>query len=235
MITDVKRDVKRMAQWSVVALFAALAGCASDRAHDPADVSRTDVERAQATLEAFRGDPQMAGFREQLRDAKGVIIAPRVGRGGFIFGGSGGSAVALLREANGQWSNPAFYRIASASFGAQIGGDVSEMVMLLMSDRAVNALLNPQFVLGADLSVAAGPVGIGAQRDINADVLSYTRARGAYVGVSVGGSAIRPNNAANQAFYGKSVQPADILVRRNVSNPESASLRRSLQQVASAK
>lgn len=225
-------DVRRMAQWGSIALVAALAGCSTwDRAHDPQSVSETELQRSQATLEAFRSDREMAGFRERLKDAKGVVIAPRVGRGGFIFGGSGGEAVALVREPSGEWSNPAFYKIASASVGAQIGGDVSEIVMLLMTDRAVNALLNPKFDLGADASVAAGPVGMGAQRDVTADVLSYTKARGAYAGVSVRGAYIQPDEAANQAFYGKSVTPTDILVRRNVSSPESASLQRSLSRL----
>jgi SH3 domain-containing YSC84-like protein 1 len=225
-------DVRRMAQYSSVILAAALAGCGTiDRAHDPHSVSQTELQRSQATLEEFRNDAQMAGFRERLKDAKGVIIAPRVGRGGFIFAGSGGEAVALVRERNGSWSSPAFYKIASGSVGLQAGGDVSEVVMLLMTDKAVNALLNPKFDLGGDVSVAAGPIGVGKSRDVTADVLSFARARGAYAGVSVGGAYIQPDEAANQAYYGKSVTPADILVRRNVSNPQSAALQRSLRRL----
>ncbi|HZR68485.1 MAG TPA: lipid-binding SYLF domain-containing protein [Burkholderiales bacterium] len=226
------RNVIRMAQWASIAAVAAFAGCAAiNRGHDPSDVSRTEVQRAQATLEAFRNDTQMAGFRERLKDAKGVVIAPRLGRGGFIFGGGGAEAVALVRESNGRWSSPAFYKLASASVGLQAGADVSEVVMLLMTDKAVNALLNPKFDLGADASIAAGPVGVGTQRDITADVLSYARSRGAYAGLSVGGAYIQPDEAANKAYYGKSVTPTDILVRRNVSNPESAALQRSLSRM----
>ena len=226
-------DLRTIAQWSALAFAAALAGCAIiDRGHDSKSVSQTELQRAQATLEQFRSDPNMAGFRERLKDAKGVVIAPRVGRGGFIFGGSGGEAVALVREANGEWSNPAFYKIASASVGAQIGGDVSEIVMLLMTDKAVNGLLNPKFDLGADASIAAGPMGMGTQRDITADILSYTKARGAYAGVSVGGAYIQPDEAANEAYYGKPATPTDILVRRNVQPPESAALlQRSLSRL----
>jgi SH3 domain-containing YSC84-like protein 1 len=225
-------DVRRMAQFGFLALAAALAGCSTiDRAHDPRSVSQTELQRSQATLEEFRNDPQMAGFRERLKDAKGVVIAPRVGRGGFIFAGSGGEAVALVREGSGDWSSPAFYKIASGSVGLQAGGDVSEIVMLLMTDRAVNALLGPKFTLGADASVAAGPVGRGKAQDVTADVLSFAKARGAYAGVSVGGAYIQPDEAANQAYYGKSVTPSDILVRRNVSNRESASLQRALSRL----
>jgi SH3 domain-containing YSC84-like protein 1 len=225
-------DVRRMAQWTSLALAAALAGCGTiDRAHDPQSVSQTELQRAQATLDEFRNDPQMSGFRDRLKDAKGVVIAPRVGRGGFIFAGSGGEAVALVRESGGDWSNPAFYKIASGSVGLQAGGDISEIVMLLMTDKAVNALLNPKFDLGADASVAAGPLSKGAARDITADVLSYAKGRGAYAGVSIGGAYIQPDASANEAFYGKAVTPTDILVRRNVSNPESASLQRSLSRL----
>jgi SH3 domain-containing YSC84-like protein 1 len=227
-----KPDVRQMAQWAVLAVVA-LAGCGTiDRAHDPRSVSQTELQRSQLTLDEFRNDPQMAGFRERLKDAKGVIIAPRVGRGGFIFGGSGGEAVALVREPNGQWSAPAFYKIAAGSVGLQIGGDVSEIVMLLMTDKAVNGLLSAKFDLGADASVAAGPMGMGTQRDITADVLSFAKSRGAYAGVSVGGAYIQPDEAANEAYYGKRVTPVDILVRRNVQPPSSsASLQRSLRRL----
>ena len=225
-------QARRMAQWASIAVVAAFAGCSTiNRGHDPSDISKTEVSRAQATLEEFRNDTQMAGFRERLKDAKGVVIAPRLGRGGFILGGGGAEAVALVREPGGRWSSPAFYKLASASVGLQAGADVSEVVMLLMTDKAVNALLNPKFDLGADASVAAGPVGVGAQRDVTADVLSYARSRGAYAGLSVGGSYIQPDEAANKAYYGKTVTPTDILVRRNVSNPESASLQRSLSRM----
>ncbi len=222
-------EVRRMAQWGSLALAAVLAACATiDRGHDPKSVTQTELQRAQDTLAQFREDPNMAGFRDRLKDAKGVIIAPRVGRGGFIFGGSGAEAIALVREPNGEWSQPAFYKIASASAGLQIGADVSEVVMLLMTDRAVNGLVAPKFDLGADASVAAGPMSIGAQRDLSADVLSYAKSRGAYAGLTVGGAYIQPDEAANEAFYGKRVTPTDILVRRNVSNPQSAELQRSL-------
>jgi SH3 domain-containing YSC84-like protein 1 len=225
-------NARRTAQWTFLALAAALAGCATT--HDPGSVSEAELQRAQATLENFRNDPEMGWFRDHLKDAKAVIIAPRVGRGGFIIAGSGGEAVVLAREAGDRWSSPAFYKIGSGSVGLQIGGDVSEIVMLVMSDKAVNGLLSPRFTLGADASVAAGPVGIGAARDITADIVSFARSKGAYAGVSVGGAYIQPDNAANEAFYGKPVTPVDILVRRNVENPASASLQRSLSRMAAA-
>jgi len=221
-------DVKRMTQWTALAAVAALAGCAAT--HDPRSISQTEMTRAQATLEKFQNDPQMDGFREKLKDAKAVVIAPRVGRGGLIFGGSGGEAVVLARDGS-RWSSPAFYKIGAGSVGLQIGGDVSEIVMLVMSDKALNGLLSPKFTLGVDASVAAGPTGIGAGREVPADVLSYARSKGAYAGVSIGGAYIQPDSATNEAYYGKAVTPVDILVRRNVSNPSAASLQRSLSRV----
>src|SRR5207302_912010 len=134
-------QVRRMAQWTLPLLIAALAGCATTRDRDTRSASEQQLQRAQTTLENFRNDPQMAWFRDHLKDAKAVIVAPQVGRGAFIFGGSGGEAVALVREGGGRWSGPAFYKMGSASVGLQIGGDVSEIVMLVMSDKGVNALL----------------------------------------------------------------------------------------------
>lgn len=229
-------QMRRMAQCLSLALIAALAGCASTRDRDETRAAtEQELQRAQATLENFRKDPELGWFRDHLKDAKAVIVAPQVGRGGFIFAGSGGDAVALVREGRAdRWSGPAFYKMGSASVGLQIGGDVSEIVMLVMTDKGANALLNPKFTLGGDASVAAGPVGIGASRIVNADIVSFARSKGAYAGVSIAGAYITPDERANQAYYGKPVTPVDILVRHSVDNPASASLKRSLARMAAA-
>src|SRR5690606_25890318 len=116
----------------------------------------------QATLDNFQRDPEMTWFRDNVKQARAVIISPRVTRAGLVFGGSGGEAVVLARDpARGGWSAPAFYNIGAGSVGFQFGLDVSEVVMLVMTDRAFNALLSPTFRIGADASIAAGPVGVG--------------------------------------------------------------------------
>jgi hypothetical protein len=122
--------------------------------------ARQLVERAKLSFEGMIVAPEMDGLRDLIRRAKGVFIAPQVLRGAFIFGVSGGSGVFFARsERPGQWKGPAFYTIGEASFGFQAGADASEVALLAMTDRGVNALLSTSVKLGADASVAAGPVG----------------------------------------------------------------------------
>jgi len=217
--------------WMALAAVVALAGCATTP--DTRSGTENEVSRAQATLQDFRNDPDMRWFRDHLKDARAVIVSPNVTRAGFVFGGSGGDAIVLARQgAGGQWAGPAFYNMGAGSVGFQIGVDVSEVVVLVMSDRGVNALLSPKFTLGGDASVAAGPVGAGAASSVTADFIAFARSKGAYAGVSLSGAVIAPDHAANAAFYGRPASPVDILVRHNVDNPAARPLRQQLQQMA---
>jgi lipid-binding SYLF domain-containing protein len=197
-------------------------------AADDALEAKQLVEKARFTLENFMADPNMEVFREQLKKAKGVFIAPQLLKGAFIIGGQGGSGVFLVRdEKTGQWSNPAFYTVGGVSFGLQAGGEAAEVVLLVMSERGVSPMLRSNFKLGADASVAAGPVGIGvggATAELSADILAFSRAKGLYGGLSLEGSVVAVRDKWNNAYYGKSVMPADILVRREAKNPASAEL-----------
>jgi lipid-binding SYLF domain-containing protein len=122
------------------------------------------VEKACVAFDNFMSDKSMGAFRDLLKRAKAVVIAPSVLKGAFVLGASGGNAVGMIRdEHTGRWSTPAFYTIGSASLGLQIGGQSSEVVLLAMTERGSNALISNSFKLGADAGVAAGPVGIGAQ------------------------------------------------------------------------
>jgi lipid-binding SYLF domain-containing protein len=148
-------------------------------------------------------------------------------RGAFIFGGAGGSGVLLVRdEKSGQWSEPAFYTIGSASFGLQIGGDVSEIIMVVRNQKGLEEFYRTDFKLGGDVSMAVGPVGAGASvKGIAADVIAYARKKGAFAGISVDGAFIAVSDASNRAYYGKDVRPTDIIVKHAVKNPKSADLR----------
>jgi len=224
-------NAKRVLQCLFLAMVAALWGCATTP--DTQSTAQEEVSRAQATLNNFQNDPEMRWFRDHVKEARAVIISPRVTRAGFVFGGSGGIAVVLARDGKkGEWSGPAFYNMGSGSVGLQIGVDVSEVVMLVMSDKGLNGLLSPEFTLGGDASVAAGPVGVGAASSVTTDMISYARSKGVYAGISLAGVVIRPDTAANDAYYGRSASPVDILVRHNVDNPASASLRQSLNRMA---
>jgi len=187
------------------------------------------VEKARFTLDSFMNDSNMGAFRDLLKDAKGVLIVPQMLKGAFVVGASGGNGVLLVRdEKTGQWTGPAFYTIGGGSFGLQIGGEASEVILLAMTDRGINSLLANSFKLGADAGLAAGPVGVGvsaATANLSADILSFSRSKGLYGGISLDGAVVAVRGDWNDAYYGKNnVSPADILVRRDVTNPHSAAL-----------
>jgi SH3 domain-containing YSC84-like protein 1 len=186
------------------------------------------VEKARLTLDSFMADNTLGAFRDLLKKAQGVLISPELLKGAFIVGASGGNAVLLTRDQKtGQWSEPAFYTIGGASFGLQIGGEASEVILLAMTNRGVTALLGNSVKLGADVGVAAGPFGIGAAAstaNLSADILSFSRSKGLYGGISLDGAVVAVRSGLNEAYYGKGVSTTDILVRHSVTNPQAARL-----------
>ena len=194
------------------------------------------VDKARVTFKSLIADPNMSYLKEHLHEAKGILIVPSLLKAGFVFGGSGGSGVLITKDAKtGLWSQPAFYTIGSATFGLQIGGEAAEVIMMVRTQKGVDKLLTSSFKLGGDTSIAAGPVGAGAKSNIVADIVSFTRSKGAYAGISLEGSVISTKDPWNNAYYGKTVSPADILVKRSVSNPGSKALRTSLAKAARGK
>ena len=186
------------------------------------------VEKARLTLEAFGADPDMAGAVHQWKsEVKALVIIPQFIRGAFVFGGAGGSGVAIVRDMKtGAWSEPAFYNIGSVSFGFQAGGDMSEMILVVLTQKGLEHLYRSDFKLGTDLSIALGPVGSGvAVRGITADVLGYARKKGVYGGVSAEGAVVHVSDDSNYLYYGQEVRPTDILIKQSVSNPHSAGVR----------
>jgi lipid-binding SYLF domain-containing protein len=178
-------------------------------------------------------DPDMAYLKEHLREAKGILIVPSLLKAGFIFGGSGGSGVLIVNDAKkGQWSQPAFYTIGSVSFGLQIGGDAAEVIMMLRTQKAVDAMLTTSAKLGGDASVSAGPVGAGAKSNVMTDIFSFSRSQGAFAGLALDGSVVATRDKWNAAYYGKPASPVDILVTHSVSNPGSAELRKTVSRFA---
>jgi lipid-binding SYLF domain-containing protein len=166
-------------------------------------------------------------IRNYKVEAKALFIVPQFLRGAFVFGGAGGSGVLIVRdEKTKKWSEPAFYTIGSASFGLQIGGDVSELVFVVRTQKGLEEFYRTDFKLGADASVAAGPEGGGASaKGIMGDLVGYARKKGAFVGISVDGSMVAVSDESNADYYGKAVRPTDIIVKQTVSNPKSADLR----------
>jgi lipid-binding SYLF domain-containing protein len=177
------------------------------------------VNLADQSLVNFLRDPQMTWLQENIGKAKGILVASNVVKAGFIFGGSGGRAVLIVRDpATGKWSGPAFYTLATASVGFQAGVSVSEIVTLVMTDKGMRSLLATSVKLGGDASIAAGPVGAGASAEVITDLVSFSRAKGVYGGVNLDGSAVTVTDDWNRAYYGKEVQPSDILINKSVHN-----------------
>ncbi|MBI4572760.1 MAG: lipid-binding SYLF domain-containing protein [candidate division NC10 bacterium] len=233
--------LSRIGVWLAITLLAA-AGLASGPtpawADDVMDATQL-VERARHTVDNFAADPNMEGLRDLVKRAKGVFIAPQVLRGAFIFGASGGSGVLLARdEKSGQWGGPTFHTMGEASFGLQIGGEASEIVLVAMTDRGVAALLSHSIKLGADANIAVGPIGAGASAataNLSADIISFSRSMGLYGGVSVQGAVVASREALNKAYYGKDVTSTDILIRRTVTNPHAAGLIEAVAKMAGGK
>ena len=175
------------------------------------------VAAAETTFSNFIRDPEMTWLQQNLGRAKAVLIAPEIVKAGFIFGGSGGRAVLVAKDAkSGKWVGPAFYTMVTGSVGFQAGIAVSQSLTLVMTDKGMNSLLSTSFKMGGDASIAAGPVGAGAKANIVADLVGFSRSKGVYGGVNLDGTVVKTSDDWNSAYYGKKVLPPDILVRMDV-------------------
>jgi lipid-binding SYLF domain-containing protein len=217
----------------VLALVLALAAAAGPTAGQDNIEPQQIVDDADAAFKNLAADPNLSWLRNNLQNAKGIMIVPQLVKGGFFLGGSGGSGVVLAHDGtNGSWSDPAFYTIASVSFGLQFGGEVSEVAFLVMTQNGMDSMLKPSFKLGGDVSIAAGPVGAGAKA-ATADILAFSRSKGLFGGISLEGSIIGPQNDWNGAYYANpGVQPADILINHKVTNKGADPLRQAVAEAA---
>jgi lipid-binding SYLF domain-containing protein len=192
------------------------------------------VDKSLLTLQSFMKDEYMGVMRDLLKDAKGVFIMPQLLQGAFIVGASGGSGLFITRNGSGKWNGPVFYTIGGASIGLQIGGQASEVVLLVMTDRGVAAFQSTNFKLGADAGIAVGPIGVGLSAqtaNLSVDILSFSRSKGLYGGVSLQGAVAGSRTSLNKAYYGKDIRPSDALIRPTVHNPQAAKL---LEEVTKA-
>ena len=192
------------------------------------------VNKAGTTFSNFMRDPDMTWLQRHIGSARAVVIAPEVLKAGYIFGGSGGRAVVFARdEPTGRWVGPAFYNLAAASVGFQAGISVSETVTLVMTEKGLNSLLATSAKLGGDASIAAGPVGAGANSDVTTDFVAFSRAKGVYGGLNLEGSVISVADSWNRSYYGNPVLPPDILVRATARNAQAEPLLAALNHAAS--
>lgn len=193
---------------------------------DNASKARDKVDDARAVIVEVMNNPDQGIPPNLLRKASAVAIFPGVVKAGFVFGGKYGRGVVLKHnKKRNTWSAPAFYSIAAGSVGWQIGVQSTDLVLLIRSQRGLKSLLSSEFTLGADVAVAAGPVGRRAEASIDvamkAEILSYSRSRGLFAGVSLEGAKINVLDSYNHAYYGKKISPKDILLRAKALAPKS--------------
>ena len=211
--------LKRILIVTTLTLLVTLTAVASDREDD---ANRT--QKAAQVFQEIMNTPDQGIPSGPLGAAKCIAIIPGDKKFAFVFGGSYGRGLAVCRTEHG-WSAPLFVAIDGGSVGYQIGGSSTDIVMLFMNDHALQSLMRDKFKLGADASVAAGPVGrsaaAGTDLKLNAEILSYSRAKGVFAGVSLDGAVMQADKSGDKAMYGDDVNRHEILDGK-IAVPESA-------------
>ncbi len=211
----------------------ALAGCARGTGGE-----QTLVDRAALTVQEMMTQNVSQDPKSLMRRAKGVMICPQVFKAGFFFGGEGGSCVMLGRSGNGTWSYPTFYDIGSGSFGFQFGLQDSQLMLLIMTSRGLNAVMDSQVRVGGNMSIAVATVGAGVQGSttaaVGADIIAFAAARGLFGGVSLEGSVMTARIDENQSYYGQPLVARQIVLQMQGSNPGADPLREVLTRYGGA-
>jgi lipid-binding SYLF domain-containing protein len=202
---------------------------------DSAQDQQALVDRATLALNEVLESPDSGLARQQLPQARAVMICPQVFRFGFFLGGGeGGGCVLLARGGQGTWSGPAFYGMGGGMFGPQIGVQDAELVMFIMHPAALRAVMDSQFRIGADASIAFITLGADVQgattAALSSDIIAFAKTRGLYGGISLQGSVMSSDSAGDQVYYGQPVGPVDIVLAMRVSNPGADPLRAALMR-----
>ncbi|GAA3664246.1 MULTISPECIES: lipid-binding SYLF domain-containing protein [Acetobacter] len=227
---------KRLSSVSLVLAATMLASGAGAYAQ-AADTAQATVDKAALTVQdIFLGATGQSALVSNLAKARAVMVCPSMFRMSIAFGGAHGDCVLLAKDARGSWSDPAFYKLSSASFGIQFGVQSSQIVFFIMTDRGLQALLDSQFQFGtnagasfANMSSAVASSNAGAS---NTDILVAQKSQGVFAGASLGGSKLTVNSDENRAYYKQSVGPEDIVVSMRVNNPDADPLRSILMRYA---
>lgn len=193
------------------------------------------ISKARITLDDVRKDKEFGNAKVLLKTARAVLIVPELFKGGFFLGGEGGTGVFMIRR-GGQWSEPAFYTLASASFGLQIGAELSELVLIIISDKGQKAFMSDQFKIGAEAGIAVVTLGSNAEAATSgngaADIYVWSSSSGAYAGITLNGSIIKPRMEYNKDFYGRPASSEEIVDQNAVFNPKADGLRRTLTDMS---
>jgi lipid-binding SYLF domain-containing protein len=195
------------------------------------------VDRATLTIQEVVGDPAAQVARDALARARAVMVCPRLFKAGFLFGGEGGGCVLVARDGAGSWSSPAFFGMGGGSVGLQIGIQDSEMVMMIETERGLSAIMDSQFKLGADASIAVATVGAGVEgattAAFRADIVAFEHSRGLFAGASVQGSILATDTNANRLYYGQDLAARQIVMQMQANNPGADPLRAVLTRYGS--
>jgi lipid-binding SYLF domain-containing protein len=230
----------RSATLSLALVLALVAGVVAPRAQQPPEGAKEAdrVRQAITVLDEVLAAGDKSVPKNILERAEAIAVFPSLVKAGFVVGGSRGRGIISVRDPKtGSWSSPAFLTITGGSIGAQIGAQAVDLVLVVQNRRGLEQLLNNQFKIGADASVAAGPVGrdASASTDIQlrAQMLSYSRTRGLFAGITLNGSTIRQDRDANERFYGVAYRTRSITIDRVGGSPEpSATWRETLAKHA---
>jgi SH3 domain-containing YSC84-like protein 1 len=211
---------------AAVAFALTAGGTSSAMASDQTEV----LAQATRTVENLKHDPSFARAHDMLRHARAVLIVPKLVKGGFIFGAEGGDGV-LVERHGGKWSQPAFYTLGSASFGLQAGLEQAQIVLLIMSDRALHGIEQSKFKIGAAADITVVTLSGGAEGatsgNLSGDIVAWTSATGAYGGLTFNGSIVDDKSDWDAQFYGRPASVSDI-VNSRVHNPATGALRSEL-------
>ncbi len=211
---------------SLIALPASAAYATHDRTATKGKAEVRRLNEADEALRAAASAPDRGIPRHLLEKAECIGVFPEVTKGAFLVGGEFGHGVFTCREKDGTMGAPAFFTIGGGSLGWQFGGESTDLILLVMNDDGMKHLLSDKFTLGAEATVAAGPVGrtteAATDAEMHAEILSWSRSRGLIVGASLSGTVIKPDRNATQAFYGRAVSPREALAEPSTDSPPAA-------------
>jgi lipid-binding SYLF domain-containing protein len=223
------RKIASYALVTVVAVSAAYAGTpgpASPAVRKEAANQVQKIEEAIRVLEEMMKESDKSIPVSLIEDCAGIAIIPDVIRAGLIIGGRHGKGVLLLRTKDGNWTDPSFIDIKGGSIGWQAGVQSADVILVFRTPRSVENITEGDITLGADIGVAAGPLGRTAEAstdsEFKAEILSYSRSRGLYAGLTFQGSSIQEDQKANKAFYGTDISPKDIFAGKAATVQEVA-------------
>lgn len=219
-------------QWIAIVGCALIAMIAAP-AEAKTDSQQRVLERARHVLDSFLEDPKFDYMRVYVQNAYAVLVVPDVIRGGFFIGAEHGVGVLLVRDPQtGNWGQPAFYSLYGGSFGAQFGGSLSDVVITVMNERAVDKLISDKVRFGGDVEMALGRFGIGVgagtTTHFGEDLYAFSKSQGLFGGITLEGTVIAPKNDWNQAYYGRPVDPRQIVREPAAGRTEVAALHDSL-------